>query len=79
MPEFPKRRKTSMSNPKTSRIRIARKKRNLAPFTPSKVIVVSLTLGVIALTAIIYGFDGTIKASLGAEGVQFTVNGCKFR
>jgi len=47
------------------------------PRTISKMILISIVLGGVAITAIIRGFDGLIEIKLGIEGGQVLIDGRK--
>jgi hypothetical protein len=47
------------------------------PRTISKIILISIVLGGVALTAIVHGFDGLIEIKLGVEGGQVLIDGRK--
>ena len=47
------------------------------PRTISKMILISIVLGGVAITAIVRGFDGLIEIKLGIEGGQVLIDGRK--
>lgn len=47
------------------------------PPKPSKILLISLVLGGVAMTAILRGFDGLIDIKLGLEGGQVVIDGRK--
>jgi hypothetical protein len=52
-------------------------KKTQPPRTISKMILISLVLGGVAMTAIFRGFDGLIEIKLGLEGGQVLIDGRK--
>lgn len=44
---------------------------------PSKILLISLVLGGVAMTAILRGFDGLIDIKLGLDGGQVVIDGRK--
>ena len=55
----------------------AGKKTPSRPRTISKMILISIVLGGVAITAIYCGFDGLIEIKLGIEGGQVLIDGRK--
>ncbi len=55
----------------------AGKKTPPPPRTISKIILISIVLGGVAITAIVRGFDGLIEIKLGLEGGQVLIDGRK--
>jgi hypothetical protein len=55
----------------------ASKKTPRPPRTISKMILISIVLGGVAITAIVRGFDGLIEIKLGIEGGQVLIDGRK--
>ncbi|MGB5963356.1 MAG: hypothetical protein WBG73_22155 [Coleofasciculaceae cyanobacterium] len=53
------------------------KDKKTPPPKPSKILLITLVLGGVALTAILRGFDGLIDIKLGLEGGQVVIDGRK--